>query len=155
MNRVFLWLNFTGSSIQSFDPTGTLPPSSYLTGFFFCDWTLRALRSSLSTPQVPSLPSHIWQVFLWLTLRALWSSLLTPQVSSLPYQHWGVRLGPFFGSLTIRAPCTPLPRRLGAYSARSTRRSHSMTRPFVHSKTSAPFCHDWKDDKATLRAHSK
>ena len=32
-----------------------------------------------------------------------------------------------FFSWTRRAPCTPLPRRLGAYSERSTWRSHSIT----------------------------
>ena len=30
-------------------------------------------------------------------------------------------------SMTRSAPCTPLPRRLGAYSDRSTWRSHSIT----------------------------
>lgn len=38
--------------------------------------------------------------------------------------------------LTISPPCTPLPRRLGAYSARSTERSHSITRWLVHWVTS-------------------
>lgn len=38
--------------------------------------------------------------------------------------------------LTISPPCTPLPRRLGAYSARSTALSHSITRWFDHCTTS-------------------
>lgn len=38
--------------------------------------------------------------------------------------------------LTISPPCTPLPLRLGAYSARSTERNHSITRWLVHWVTS-------------------
>ena len=44
---------------------------------------------------------------------------------------------------TISDPCTPLPRRLGAYSAKSTKRNHSVTRLLVHNSTSAPLNHDW------------
>lgn len=40
-------------------------------------------------------------------------------------------------SLTIKPPCTPLPLRLGAYSARSTDRSHSITLWLVHCEISA------------------
>lgn len=39
-------------------------------------------------------------------------------------------------SLTMRAPCTPLPRRFGAYSARSTDLSHSITLWLDHWTTS-------------------
>lgn len=39
--------------------------------------------------------------------------------------------------LTISPPWTPLPLRLGAYSARSTERSHSITRWLVHRQISA------------------
>lgn len=38
--------------------------------------------------------------------------------------------------LTISPPWTPLPRKLGAYSARSTALSHSITRWFDHWTTS-------------------
>ena len=45
---------------------------------------------------------------------------------------------------TRRAPCTPLPRKLGAYSERSMVLSHSMTRWLVHSMTSPGwFCTGW------------
>lgn len=39
--------------------------------------------------------------------------------------------------LTMMPPCTPLPRRLGAYSERSTVRSHSITRWLVQRLTSS------------------
>lgn len=41
----------------------------------------------------------------------------------------------------MRPPCTPLPRRLGAYSAKSTERSHSITRWLLHWITSAGRVH--------------
>lgn len=50
--------------------------------------------------------------------------------------------------LTIKPPCTPLPLRLGAYSARSTERSHSITLWLVHWEISAGeilFC--WKREQ--------
>lgn len=45
-------------------------------------------------------------------------------------QNWQLQL------LTISPPWTPLPRRLGAYSARSTALSHSITRWLDHCTTS-------------------
>ena len=52
--------------------------------------------------------------------------------------------------LTIKAPWTPLPLRFGAYSDRSIVLSHSITRWFVHSATSAGIFCSWPWNKHTI-----
>ena len=64
------------------------------------------------------------------------SHILFHIIHYILFSNWNKEL------LTISDPCTPLPRRLGAYSAKSTSRNHSVTRLFVHSSTSAPLNHD-------------
>ena len=65
-------------------------------------------------------------------LRCRRNSVLLAGIDSKPANRSDVNLG----SKTMRAPWTPEPRRLGAYSARSAARSHSMTRWLVQRATS-------------------
>ena len=64
----------------------------------------------------------------------------------------GILYGRNHGKLTIKAPCTPLPLKFGAYSDRSIVRNHSMTLWFVH-KTTSPgtlYRFPWKQSKYNI-----
>lgn len=60
-----------------------------------------------------------------------------------------IKLSSMITSLTISPPWTPLPLRFGAYSAKSTERSHSITRWLVHWEISAGVMLFWIQQRDT------
>lgn len=49
--------------------------------------------------------------------------------------------------LTMSAPCTPLPRRFGAYSAKSTERNQCIILWLVHNITWSQRSSDWQEEE--------
>ena len=92
-------------------------------------------------------------VTLYLTL-SLWLRWAKKDLLSLFCEcaDMGILYGRNPGKLTIKAPCTPLPLKFGAYSDRSIVRNHSMTLWFVH-KTTSPgtlYRFPWKQSKYNI-----